>query len=420
MSFLKHLFRKGEKDILTNMTFNKPSEPTQQDLTAILCQTWQQLDVNILEPFLDENFRYNSVWVGKTLKGKRDYLQYIKGKFETLKNTDNCPIMDVVNEYGKVLPHFQQGKNEGVLDYEQKDGKILSMLMRPVLKIKVVSEPEWRIYADAYHEFLPQTTRIAVQSINEIAQREGLDQSEFAWLQTFPNYPSFQHLCFRTSSQVFSILIAIHGFTSNGEDDNGIVVNKRDYDRLIMETEKNHLVPCIFPICGIPQIPMLGGTHLIHAKTGAAIDIKKEYDYNNGRMSPWEINNFGVWTVIHYLQDKQCTNISYCDVIGIQPQIFFEKDGKHAFILVRTLPIGMKNQPFEINKNLLKKYSGYEGYFADVQFARFHNTGSFNDKYMPRGDSFYSNFRGLQDLKTAIRRNDFIILVEKENYEIQA
>lgn len=390
----------------------------QQDLTAILCQTWQQLDINIIEPYLDDNLVYNSVWVGSAIVGKKDYLYYLKRKFETFKKTNAIPKFDEINEFGRTLPHFLQGDNDGVLDYQERNGKIISLLMRPLVRIRLVEDEEWSRYSQAYEQFLPQATSIAGQSINELAQKKGLDQSQFAWLQTYPNYPSFQHLCFRTSSQVFSILIAIHGFSSNGKDDNSIVVYKRDYDRLIMETDKNHLVPCIFPVCGLPRIPMLGGTHLIHAKTNRPIDLEKEYDYNDGQMSAWEINNFGISIVINYLRDQGCKNISYCDVLGIDPQIFFEKDGTQSFVIVRSIPTGLRDETFEINKKMLAKLSDRKGYFADVQLARYHNNGSFNDKYLPRGDSFFSNFRGLQEMKSAIRNNSFIVLADKENYNI--
>ena len=94
---ITQIFKKGKKGNPFDRAHNKQSNPTQQDLTAILCQTWKQLDVNILEPFLDEDFKYNSVWVGSTLKGKTEYIQYLKRKYETFKNTDSCPVMDVIN-----------------------------------------------------------------------------------------------------------------------------------------------------------------------------------------------------------------------------------------------------------------------------------------------------------------------------------
>ena len=85
------------------------SNLVKEDLISILCQTWQKLDTDILEPFLDEKFKYNSVWVGETLNGKDEYLKYLRGKFDSFRKTDSCPVIDVISEYGVNLPHFHQG-----------------------------------------------------------------------------------------------------------------------------------------------------------------------------------------------------------------------------------------------------------------------------------------------------------------------
>ena len=36
-----------------------------------------------------------------------------------------------------------QGEVEGVLDYQQNEGKFTSILMRPLMKIKIVDDSEW-------------------------------------------------------------------------------------------------------------------------------------------------------------------------------------------------------------------------------------------------------------------------------------
>lgn len=40
------------------------------------------------------------------------------------------------------------------------------------------------------------------------------------------------------------------------------------------------------------------------------------------------------------------------------------------------------------------------------------------DIWMWRGDSFYCNFTGLQDINKAIENNEFIQVVKKESYDI--
>jgi len=419
MGFFKQLFGNNRS---SNTSENVPLAVNNQDspnMTEILCQTWRNMDADILEPYLDESFKYNSVWVGSTMNGKDDYLQYLRGKFDTFKKTNSCPVIDVINENGFELPHFVQGEVEGVLDYQQNEGKFTSILMRPLMKIKIVDDSEWGGYAQAYHDFLPQAVQIAGNAIQNYANEKGLEFPQFNWLQMHLNHPSFQHLCFSKGKRVYSIIIALHGFSSgDGKDDNSIVINKKDYDLLLEETERYDLIPCIFPVSGIPQIPMLGSNFLINARTGERIQLDDEIN-DGGRMSAWELNNMGILTVIGDLQEKGYSIISYCDVVGIDPQIFFKKDGKKAFAIVRTIPIGLRNKTFEVNKSLLKKLEDYEGYFVDVQCAHMHNNGAFEDKVLWRGDTYYCSISDLQTIEKAISDNSFIVCVDKENYDIK-
>lgn len=400
---------------------NDTSLEDSQSLLDIIVSSWQNLDADIIAPYLSDDFQYNSVWVTATMNGKDDYLEFLRGKFENFKKTDNLPIVDVIDENGVDLPHFLQGEAEGVIDFQQKDGKIISMLMRPFLRIKVVDDNEWRSYVQAYQDFLQQAVQIAVDTIHNYANDRGLEYPQFSWLQAHPNHPSFQHLCFRTKTNVYSVLIALHGFsTENGEEDNSIVVHKRDYDNLILETGKNDLIPCILPISGLAKIPMTKDNPLIHAKTWKRINLDDE-ELKAAWMSLWELNNMGIMKVIDYLQKQGHTKISYCDVVGINPQIVFEENGVNAAILVRSIPGGLKDKSFEINKNLLKRFedNNVQVYFADVRWANAHNNGNFMDEALWRGDGYFCAFKGLQKIEDAITNNDFIKVLDTELYDIK-
>ena len=160
---------------------------------------------------------------------------------------------------------------------------------------------------------------------------------------------------------------------------------------------------------------MLGSNPLINACTGERILLDEEVNKSEC-LSEWELNNLGIFQVIDYLRSQGISKISYCDVVGINPQIFFEKERKKSLVLVRTVPIGLRDSIFEINNNLLKYYKNFEVYFADVQFANVHNDGNFNDKVLYRGDGYYCKFNGLQELEKAIAENPFIVCNDKECY----
>ena len=146
-------------------------------LTDVIVSAWQSLDAELLEPFLSEDFRYNSVWVSETLVGKNSYLEYLRGKFETLRKSGSAPIVDTIDEFGLSKPHLrQQGfAVESILDYEQKDGQIVRMLMRPPVRITVADKDSWPQYEQAYSQNLPMALQIAGKTIQDFIKNKGIE-----------------------------------------------------------------------------------------------------------------------------------------------------------------------------------------------------------------------------------------------------
>ena len=406
-------------------TENAGTNDTPKSLIYVVVSAWQKLDADLLAPYLSDSFKYNSVWVSDTLVGKDNYLEYLRGKFETLRKSGQGPIVDVIDEFGISRPHLKQEDTgvESILDLEENEGHIVRMLMRPYIKLTVVDKEQWTQYGEAYIVNLPKALQIAGVTIQGYFETLGISRPEFTWLQTSPINPSFQHICFRHRFDVYSILIAIHGLQSrDGKDDDGIIVSKQDYDNLLAEAEKNNLIPCIAPVALRAQLPMLNGLNLINAISGEPVALNYDVDPKQVSMSAWEINSMGVQFVIQQLQKQNLKVNSYCDVVGIEPQIFFEKDGKASYVIVRSIPIGKKAEKFLIHKGLLDHLADYQGYFADVQFASaspilkdekgkivpITKRNSSLDVWMWRGDGFYCNFTGLQRIEEAINNNSFI------------
>jgi hypothetical protein len=433
-------FKKHKKENVT-LGVTADSESSKKKLerdsmTDILVATWNTLNVDLLASYLAKDFQYNSVWVSNTIKGKEQYLTYLRGKFDALKKSGDVPIADVIDESGYLRPRIrQQGLGvELVLDVVEEDGKITRILMRPIVKVSILDEKEWASFAGAYNGTLPMCYQTGGKSIQKFISSKGLTHPDFAWLQSNLVRPSFQHLCFRYLSDVYSIIIAVHGFSSGGgKDDDRIIVSKQDYENLVRESKKNNLVPCFLPIAARPQLPMINGIHLIHAITGEIIQLGSRVNELRIPMSEWEINNMGIQTVTQYLIKENCKINSYCDVVGIEPQIWFEKEGKTSYVIVRSIPIGKRKEKFRINKNLLLKLVDYDGYFADVQFessSPILKDGDGNivplgkrdgddDIWMWRGDGFYCNFNGLQKIEKAIVENNFIEVYEADSYDIR-
>ena len=307
--------------------------------------------------------------------------------------------------------------------------------MKPIIKLNIVGGEEWASqFAKVYQEHLPLSYKAAGESIQEYILEKGLNFPDFSWIQTNLISPSFHHLCFRYKTDIYSILIGIHGFVSmEGKEIDGVVVPEQDYTNLLRESKENNLIPCIIPIAARPHIPIIGGLHLFHAKTGEHITLESLLPQKQIPMSKWEINSMGVNTVIQYIKKENGKINSYCDVVGIEPQVWFEKNGKTSYVIVRSNPIGKRKEKFRINRNLLLRLSEYDGYFADIQFASSStilkdekgNTVPLSmrdgdeDIWMWRGDSFYCYFTGLQPIERAIVENDFIEISEEPSYDIK-
>ena len=427
MGFLKNIFGSSNKQETENCASGNLKDccmsgdaDIRKSLADAIALSWNNMDAEMLAPYLADDMQYNSVWISNTMNSKADYLYYLKRKFETIKNSGDIPIVDIVTENGTCYPSLNQkgtGVN-GVIDFEEKDGKITKMLMRPSIKIAKVDDNEWGTYANAYQEFLPTAMQIAGQVIQDYINERGFQFPDFTWIKTdLMAYPSFHHISFRYGAQVYAILIAIHGFqTPDGNEDDRIVVSKREYENLIHESEKHNLIPCIIPIAARPQLPMIRNTHIINAVSEEPI-VLGEPCYGVA-MSEWEIYNMGINQVVNYLVKQGYKIHKYCDVVGIDPQIWFDKDGKTSYVIVRSIPIGLRDEVFVIHKDLLLKTSDYDGYFADLQFANEHNNGDFEDKILWRGEGFWGNFTGLQEIEKAIANNPFIKVSEDAVYDI--
>lgn len=276
-----------------------------------------------------------------------------------------------------------------------------------------------------YHEFLKAAIPIAGEAIQQYIDSHGLKLPQFSWIQTSFNYPSFQHLCFRYGSEVFSIIVGEYVNSS-------AIICEEDYNNQINESKTNNLVPCVVLVDFASHIAIGESCHLYHAESGQKIELKEPIIKECVPMSQWEINNFGINYLMTYIEKNGGKVFSYCDVLGIAPQIWFEKDEKKSYVFVRSCVAGRSNEEYEINQNLLLKLLDFEGYFADLKFSssspilkdenglgvplseRFGK----KDIYAWRGDSFYLHFTGLQPIERAISENEFIKVIVKENYTI--
>lgn len=192
------------------------------------------------------------------------------------------------------------------------------------------------------------------------------EHTDYKWIKAELTYPSFDHLTFAYGNQVFSVLVEL-------VDDGSSFLTQKECDRCLDESEKNNLVPCAFRVNATSMTPITDGWNLIDLRSEETVIPDQLISDDKIPMSEWELHNFAIQVVRQQIEgNKLGTILSFSDVIGIDPQIWFVDDqGKRNWVIVRHLKtieedeaqkwIGLEKS----NPQLLP----YDGYFAAVSAA---------------------------------------------------
>lgn len=421
MSFISNIFRKKSSD--TSKESNKEiveeqvNEPvvcqlSEHDIKLALCRAWNELDASIVEPYLAEDLEYRSTFVSIPMQSKSEYMEYLKGKFNTIANAEGANIKaDIItsNEGNEYIHLFQEKDIHSILDIRVKDGLIFSMLMRPMYD---------RFSFEKYEEDFQTLLEIAGTNLNHYFNGLPLKSPEdWAWIQTCPPSITFQHLCIAYKQYVLCIIVGLFQEDNNGTGK--MYVPEQLHQNLLNECKKNGMTPCIFLINASAGVPLLPPCYLLDARTMEPLSLDSLSDDNHGLMSEWEINNCGITCACNYLESIGCKNVNYCDVLGITPQIWFEKEGQRCYALVRSLPRGLRSSVYSVNQQSLDRAKDYKGYFINLEFcSAVGNNGDFMDKILPRRSPLVHNKIELIELEEALKSFDFIEIDKGEYYQI--
>ena len=231
-------------------------------------------------------------------------------------------------------------------------------------------------------------------------------QHDFRWIKADLTWPSFDHLTFAYENQVFSVLVDLV------QNRRGTITSK-EVRRCIDACTENNLVPCIFPVDKRSLSPLKPGWNLSHPESGAAVVPEDLVDDVKVEMSEWELQNFAIQIVRGHIEKNAGGKIlSFCDVMGIDPQVWFEDDqGKRSWVIVRHFPqlTGEESKDFIGVEKTNPQLAKFDGFFAGVSVASSEPvTHDLDAKTVPlskrfdgstpiyRGDGFYVNFKGIE------------------------
>ncbi len=115
------------------------------ELVKIFAEAWSVLNTERIIKYLDENFHYYSDWVFDILPSRNEYIKYLNGKFNTLKEQNLQPEFELVeNDKNETALLFNQNGEKALFHIKSDNGKIMMANMSTYSKTteKQVTEPK--------------------------------------------------------------------------------------------------------------------------------------------------------------------------------------------------------------------------------------------------------------------------------------
>lgn len=387
-------------------------KPDKVFVASLLAKAWSVYNTTLIESILDEHVEYRSCAVCNVMKGRSAYIDYLKGKFSTLRENHiwaNTTALELEGDDACVKIEDASGENPpSILVFEMKDGLITNMLMRPevMYDLEDLNDPTM------HDTIIQQIVEKVKHGITNLAVVAGYKAEDVRWLQSYPYLytPQFQHLCFRLYSSVYSLRIVIYDMYNRDVE----VPNATEAAQLDVCRE-NDLIPCLVGI----DINALNEPTLVSATTHEPIELLQTSKDGKGKMSDWELNNAAVWHTLNYLVSKGCSDFSFTDAPGFMPQIRFMYDGQMCYAYVYGHAVGNKDIP-PINKSFLKSVDGCRGFFVEVGVSTVWNNGDFNETEIFRGPVYMGdNSEGYELLMPIEEALDKYGAIETEVYNIE-
>ncbi len=226
-----------------------------------------------------------------------------------------------------------------------------------------------------------------------------LGDCSYAWLKKEPRNPSFADLIFRVGNRVYAVLIVRveHATGQRGKTTHlQISVPTPERDLFLSECERYNLTPLFFPMWMNSMAPLSMGWNLLVPESGAFLDPAVEKDLPHPvPMGAWELCNFRISIVLRHLHEQHLQILSWQDIPDIYPHILFRAaDNAICWVIVIAADASEKlPDAASINSKLPDSPDEVRGYVARVDLQ-----GTQRSSFPARGDSFLTNFKGLEAL----------------------
>lgn len=210
----------------------------------LMCSCWNNLDMSMIEPYLDKDVTWSRWTSKKTIHGKEEFLQLMHKVFESLQYSKSSYKADVVKFNDKYYACITvDGEKQDLLHrIEIEDGLIK--------KIEITPSGEWwfkQIGGKSPFGVIHQTSlheqAAAVAAIEQFVKME-LGNKEIIWFTPYELKNSHCQLSFTCDGLSYDVLVEIHSF----DDNKCRFVMYSEYNGLIAGCKENDHIPCILAL----------------------------------------------------------------------------------------------------------------------------------------------------------------------------
>lgn len=248
----------GIFDYIFNRDSSKKDNPNKlssyRQAAELICSSWNRLDASIIEPYLDENVKWNGGTPHREISGKDNYLKLMRQVFDSLQFSKKSYKADVVMMKEYYARITVDGDYQDLVHRVKIDNGLIK-------EIEITPSGEWwskQIRGSSPFGVVSQTDlheqAAAVAAIEQYVKTE-LGNKSITWATPYELKNSHCQLSFTCDGLSYDILVEIHSF-----DGKCRFVMASEFDRLVAGSKEIDHVPCILaldPDCNFISLTLL-------------------------------------------------------------------------------------------------------------------------------------------------------------------